>query len=49
MAVLRKEKEEKHVPRVEQEADLILIEGVFKGGEGCGFNPLLLLIITFPG
>ena len=51
MAVLRKEEEEKHVPRVEQEADRILIEGVFKGrgGFGCKFISLLFLIMTFFG
>ena len=50
MAVLRKEEEEKHVPRVEQKVDRILIEGVFKGGgSGCKFNSLLFLIITFFG
>ena len=36
MAVLRKEEEEKHVLRVEQEADRILIERVFKGGVDLG-------------
>ena len=45
MAVLRKEEEENNVPRVEQEANRVLIEGVFEGGEGCGFNSLLFLII----
>ena len=49
MAVLRKEEEEKNVPRVEREADRVLIKGVFKGGEGCGFNSLSFIIITFFG